>query len=86
MNKYLDLKDNQNFSEIDKPANIINNGGLVLFPTETVYGIGANGLNSDAVKNIFIAKGRKQDNPLILHISSIDMLNSIARWKKSFKN
>ncbi len=79
MNKYLDLKDNQNFSEIDKPANIIKNGGLVLFPTETVYGIGANGLNSDAVKNIFIAKGRKQDNPLILHISSIDMLNLIAK-------
>ena len=79
MNNYLDLKNTKNFSEIDKPANVIKKGGLVLFPTETVYGIGANGLNSDAVKNIFIAKGRKQDNPLILHISSFEMLNLIAK-------
>lgn len=79
MEKYLDFKNSTNYSELEKPANIIKNGGLVLFPTETVYGIGANGLDSDAVKNIFIAKGRKQDNPLILHISSLDMLNLIAK-------
>ena len=50
-------------------ANIIKNGGLVAIPTETVYGLGANGLNDAAVAKIFIAKGRPQDNPLILHIS-----------------
>ena len=50
-------------------AEIIQAGGLVAFPTETVYGLGANGLNSQAVLKIFEAKGRPADNPLILHIS-----------------
>ena len=50
-------------------ADIIKNGGLVAIPTETVYGLGADGLNPDAVANIFIAKGRPQDNPLILHVA-----------------
>ena len=50
----------------------------VLFPTETVYGLGADGLNADAVRKIYEAKGRKQDNPLILHISEIEMLDRIA--------
>lgn len=59
-------------------SQVIQNGGLVLFPTETVYGIGANALNDDAVKKIFIAKGREQDNPLILHISDMEMLSMIA--------
>ena len=50
-------------------ANIIMQGGLVAIPTETVYGLGANGLDENAVAKIFEAKGRPQDNPLILHIS-----------------
>ena len=50
-------------------ASIIRQGGLVAVPTETVYGLGANGLDPEAVKKIFEAKGRPQDNPLILHIS-----------------
>ena len=50
-------------------AKIIRDGGLVAVPTETVYGLGANGLEPEAVKKIFEAKGRPQDNPLILHIS-----------------
>ncbi len=50
-------------------AEIIRQGGLVAFPTETVYGLGANGLDGAAVEKIFEAKGRPQDNPLILHIS-----------------
>ena len=54
---------------IDEAANIIKSGGLVAFPTETVYGLGANALNGEAVKKIFIAKGRPQDNPLIIHIA-----------------
>lgn len=56
--------------EIKEAAEIIKKGGTVVFPTETVYGLGANGLNSEAVKKIFEAKGRPQDNPLIIHISS----------------
>lgn len=50
-------------------AGIIKNGGLVAVPTETVYGLGANGLDPQAVAKIFIAKGRPQDNPLILHVA-----------------
>ncbi|MBR3249189.1 MAG: threonylcarbamoyl-AMP synthase [Clostridia bacterium] len=76
--KILDLKGNENLTKLKEPANVIKNGGLVLFPTETVYGLGANGLDENAVKKIFVAKGRKQDNPLILHISSINMLNQIV--------
>lgn len=59
--------------EIQEAAEIIKNGGTVVFPTETVYGLGADGLNSEAVKKIFEAKGRPQDNPLIIHVSSKDL-------------
>uniref|UniRef100_UPI00195DB828 L-threonylcarbamoyladenylate synthase n=1 Tax=Alkaliphilus hydrothermalis TaxID=1482730 RepID=UPI00195DB828 len=51
-------------------SKILKNGGTVAFPTETVYGLGANGLDPNAVKKIFIAKGRPADNPLILHIAN----------------
>jgi L-threonylcarbamoyladenylate synthase len=78
MSKYLDLQKNIDDLKIKEAAKIIKNGGLVVFPTETVYGIGANGLNTNAVEKIYIAKGRKQDNPLILHISNKEMLNLIA--------
>ena len=50
-------------------ANILKSGGLVAIPTETVYGLGANGLDEAAVAKIFEAKGRPQDNPLILHVA-----------------
>ena len=60
--------------DIDQAAAILKKGGLVGIPTETVYGLGANGLNPDAVADIFKAKGRPQDNPLILHIPSADCL------------
>lgn len=52
-------------------AKIIKEGGLIAFPTETVYGLGADGLNPEAVKKIFLAKGRPVDNPLILHIANM---------------
>ena len=55
-------------------AEIIKNGGLVAIPTETVYGLGANGLDEAAVAKIFEAKGRPQDNPLILHISGPEQI------------
>ncbi len=65
--KYLDLIKN----------NLLNNN-LVIFPTETVYGIGANALSKEAVNKIFKAKGRQTDNPLIVHISNFDMLKNIT--------
>lgn len=57
---------------LKQAASIIKSGGLVAFPTETVYGLGANGLDEEAVKKIYLAKERPQDNPLILHVSSKD--------------
>lgn len=53
---------------------IIRDGGTVIFPTETVYGLGANALDEEAVSRIFIAKGRPADNPLIVHVSSFDKI------------
>lgn len=64
---------------IRRAAEILRAHGLVAFPTETVYGLGAVALFEDAVERIFIAKGRPRDNPLIIHISSVDMLEQIAR-------
>ena len=64
---------------IAEGARYIRKGKLVAFPTETVYGLGANGLDEEAVKNIFIAKGRPQDNPLILHVSKIDEVRPLVK-------
>lgn len=65
-------------------AEIIRRGGLVAFPTETVYGLGANGLDQDAVLRIFEAKGRPADNPLILHVSKKSDLKHIWRRMPRF--
>lgn len=66
-------------AQIQAAADILKAGGLVAFPTETVYGLGANGLDPQAVAAIFAAKGRPQDNPLILHIPSPDWLERYCR-------
>ncbi len=63
---------------INEGAQIINEGGLVVFPTETVYGLGANAFDQNAVAKIFKAKGRPGDNPLIVHISSLEQVKDIA--------
>lgn len=76
--KFIDSKEKLNIEEIKEAAQAIKNGKLVLFPTETVYGIGANALSDKAVQEIFIAKGRAQDNPLIVHISSFEDIKNIA--------
>ena len=74
----IDFKNNIDDNNLQTIVSTIKNGGLVVFPTETVYGIGADTFNMKAVKNIFIAKGRASDNPLIAHISSIDMLSRLT--------
>lgn len=61
--------ENKNRAELGKASAIIKNGGLVVFPTETVYGLGADATNAEAVKKIYVAKGRPSDNPLIIHIA-----------------
>jgi L-threonylcarbamoyladenylate synthase len=59
---------------IKAAVEVIRNNGTVVFPTETVYGLGANALSAEAAKAIFVAKGRPSDNPLIVHVDCIDML------------
>ena len=65
--------------DIDEAAAILRSGGLLGIPTETVYGLGADGLNAEAVRRIFEAKGRPQDNPLILHIPEASWLERYCR-------
>ena len=65
--------------DIVPAAAILRDGGLLGIPTETVYGLGANGLNPDAVRRIFEAKGRPQDNPLILHVPELSWLERYCR-------
>lgn len=60
-------------------AEVLRNGGLVAFPTETVYGLGADAYNTNAVKKIFVVKGRPSDNPLILHIGDASELDLVAK-------
>jgi L-threonylcarbamoyladenylate synthase len=63
---------------LKEPAEILKNGGLIAFPTETVYGLGANALDEQAVKRIFEAKGRPSDNPLIVHIADASQLHLVV--------
>src|SRR3954471_22361663 len=66
---------------VARAAEVLRRGGLVAFPTETVYGLGASGLDAAAVARIFEAKGRPATNPVILHVSeSAEVLNVAANW------
>lgn len=64
--------------DLDMAAEILKAGGLVAFPTETVYGLGADALNPEAAKKIYEAKGRPSDNPLIVHIARKEDINELA--------
>ena len=76
---YYNWKDKTNTEELKVVCNLIRNGELVIFPTETVYGIGANALDENAVGKIFIAKGRPSDNPLIVHIADRNKIEEVAK-------
>ncbi len=69
----------KNKNDLSTAADILRNGGLVAIPTETVYGLAANALDAEAVKKIFIAKGRPNDNPLIVHISSLEEIPPLVK-------
>lgn len=71
-----DKKDDKN--KLKKIANTLRKGGLVVFPTETVYGLGGNGLDKAACKKIYEAKGRPSDNPLILHIAEFNQIEELV--------
>lgn len=71
-------KVNEVLAKIDEAAEIIVNGGLVAFPTETVYGLGANAMDPEAVARIYEAKGRPSDNPLIVHIARASNIGELT--------
>ena len=70
---------------IKEAAEVIKTGGIVAFPTETVYGLGANALDENGVQKIFIAKGRPQDNPLIVHVASKEISDLVEEVPKVAK-
>ena len=65
-------------ASIAKAAELLKQGEIVAIPTETVYGIAASAFDGNAVKKIFEAKGRPQDNPLIVHIDRLEMLDGLV--------
>jgi L-threonylcarbamoyladenylate synthase len=75
----MELINNPTLNEIKKAAKALKDGHLVAFPTETVYGLGADATNVKAVNRIYAVKGRPSDHPLIVHISSINQLSNWAR-------
>lgn len=78
--KRIQIQDkiNMDDSMLSEAAQILRNGGLVAFPTETVYGLGANALDEEAAGKIYQAKGRPSDNPLIAHIADLEGLNPLV--------
>ena len=71
-------RENMDLDALKRAGEIIKSGGLVAFPTETVYGLGGNALDEQAAEKIYAAKGRPSDNPLIVHIAEFEALNKIA--------
>ena len=79
MNNYLDFKNNIDYTRLKEPAKIIKDGGIVVFPTETVYGIGVNGLNKNALKKLYEVKQRPLNKPISLLVNSIEMINQLTK-------
>lgn len=84
--KYIDLTKDYDDSIFQEIGQAIRDGKLVVFPTETVYGIGTNGLDANACKKIYEAKGRASDNPLILHICDKTMLKHLTNFESNVEN
>lgn len=72
------MSQKSNYIPLSRAVELIKAGNVVSFPTETVYGLGADAFNSDAIDNVFTVKGRPSDNPLIVHVASLDDLTKIA--------
>ncbi len=79
MENYLDLRNSNDYLKLNKIGNIIKNGGIVVFPTETVYGIGTNALNEKSIKRLYEIKKRLLNKPISLLVNNIDMVNQIAK-------
>ena len=79
MKEYLDYKDKIDENQLKKIAQNIKKGKIAVFPTETVYGIGTNGLDEGAVEKLFKIKKRPKEKPVSLLVSDIDMINKVAK-------
>lgn len=79
MSKYINLEKNTEYTKLKEPAQIIKAGGIVIFPTETVYGIGVNGLNETAIKKLYEVKKRPITKPISLLVNSIEMIEEVAK-------
>ena len=86
MENILDLKDSENYDKLDKVATVIKNGGIVVFPTETVYGIGADCLNEEAIKKLYRVKNRPITQKTSLLVSSIYMLKQYTKNISEIEN
>ncbi len=79
MQKYIDFRKNVDFEKLKETAKIIKNGGIVIFPTETVYGIGTNGFNEDGIRRIYELKKRDFSKPISLLVSNMEMVKMVAK-------
>ena len=79
MEQYINMKNNLNYDNLKEPAQIIKKGGIVIFPTETVYGIGTNGLDKNAIKKLYEVKQRPLNKPISLLVNNIEMVEKIAK-------
>lgn len=79
MEKYVDLKNRMDLEELKEPAKVIRNGGIVIFPTETVYGIGTNGFDEKSIKKIYELKKRDFNKPISLLVSNMEMVEMVAK-------
>lgn len=79
MKNYLDLRNETDYTKLKEAARIIKQGGIVVFPTETVYGIGVNCFDEKAVRKLYEIKQRQLDKPISLLVSNMKMVNKIAK-------
>ena len=79
MQKYFNFRNNIDLEELKEPAKVIRNGGIVIFPTETVYGIGTNGFDEKSIKKIYELKRRDSNKPISLLVSNIEMVEMVAK-------
>ena len=79
MQTYIDFRNEIDYEKLKEAANLIKNGKLVVFPTETVYGIGTNGLDKNAIKKLYAAKRRPLSKPINLLVSDIKMIEKVAK-------
>lgn len=78
MERYIDFRNSTDLQRLKEPAKIIKEGGIVIFPTETVYGIGTNGFNKESIRKIYELKKRDFSKPISLLVSNMEMVKMVA--------